>query len=97
MGFGYGLTEALPTEQGRVVPGSLAEYKIPCQQDIPTLTMELITDAPGPGPYGAKGIGELVPGALPAAIANAVHDAVGVRVLDLPVTSEKVYDLLKSR
>jgi CO/xanthine dehydrogenase Mo-binding subunit len=38
-----------------------------------------------------------VPGALPAAIANAVHDAVGVRVLDLPVTSEKVYDLLKSR
>jgi CO/xanthine dehydrogenase Mo-binding subunit len=90
MGFGYALSETLPVEDGRVTAGSLAEYKIPCQQDIPSLTMRLITDAPGPGPYGAKGIGELVPGALPAAIANAVHDAIGVRVLDLPITAEKI-------
>jgi CO/xanthine dehydrogenase Mo-binding subunit len=90
MGFGYALSETLPVEDGRVTAGSLAEYKIACQQDIPSLTMRLITDAPGPGPYGAKGIGELVPGALPAAIANAVHDAIGVRILDLPITAEKI-------
>jgi CO/xanthine dehydrogenase Mo-binding subunit len=97
MGLGCALTEDLPTEAGQVLARNLGEYKIPCQEDIPPLKHLLITDAPGPGPYGAKGIGELVPGALPAAIANAVHDATGVRIFDLPITAERVQRGLAAR
>jgi CO/xanthine dehydrogenase Mo-binding subunit len=50
----------------------------------------LITDAPGPGPFGAKSAGELANPAVAAAIANAIDAAVGVRVMSLPITAEKV-------
>ena len=49
------------------------------------------------GPYGAKGMGEIVTNAAMAAIGNAIEDAVGVRLTDLPLTAEKVYAALKER
>ena len=51
----------------------------------------MVTEDPGPGPFGAKSAGELANPAVGAAVANAVHAACGVRVMSLPVTAEKIW------
>jgi CO/xanthine dehydrogenase Mo-binding subunit len=81
---------------GRVETASLADYKLPTSQDIAPYESVWITSAPGFGPYGAKSIGELTTPLLPAALSNAVYDAVGVRIVDLPLTAEKVYGALRA-
>jgi xanthine dehydrogenase molybdenum-binding subunit len=65
-------------------------YKIPRADDIPTIASAMIEIPEQEGPFGAKGVGE--PGSVPTApaIANAVFDAVGVRIRDLPITPEKI-------
>jgi CO/xanthine dehydrogenase Mo-binding subunit len=87
--------EELVMVDGRVVTANLGDYKIPTIADVPKLRVVLITDAPGPGPFGAKSVGELANGAIVGAIANAVADAVGARVFSLPVTAEKVFAALR--
>jgi CO/xanthine dehydrogenase Mo-binding subunit len=57
----------------------------------------LVKGKNGPGPYEAKGIGEHANVSPPAAIANAVHDAVGVRLFDIPVTAEKVFNAIQDK
>jgi CO/xanthine dehydrogenase Mo-binding subunit len=94
-GLGQALMEELRLEDGRVTTTNLGDYKIPTIADAPPLRLLLITDAPGPGPFGAKSAGELANPAVGAAIANAVDDAVGARVMSLPITAEKVHGLLK--
>jgi CO/xanthine dehydrogenase Mo-binding subunit len=81
---------------GRVETASLADYKLPTSQDIATYESVWITDAPGTGPYGAKSIGELTTPLIPAALSNAVYDAVGVRIVDLPLSAERVYLALRA-
>jgi CO/xanthine dehydrogenase Mo-binding subunit len=81
-------------DDGRVTTASLGDYKLPCALDIPTCEIELITDAPGDGPYGAKAVGELTNPLAPPAIANAVHAAVGVWITQLPITAERVFRAL---
>jgi len=94
-GIGFALMEELRFEDGRVTTGSLGDYKIPTMQDIPELKTALLPPAPrGNGPYGVKGIGEIPTIPTAAAIANAIADACGVRIRDLPMTSEKVYRAL---
>ncbi|HZA23242.1 MAG TPA: molybdopterin cofactor-binding domain-containing protein, partial [Dehalococcoidia bacterium] len=95
-GIGYALTEELQVEEGRVVNVSFGEYKIPSIKDIPRLETVVLESESGPGPYNAKGIGENPVGPVAPAIANAVADAVGVRIKDLPITAEKVYQALSS-
>jgi xanthine dehydrogenase molybdenum-binding subunit len=97
MAIGASLTEELISDNGKVTTQNLGEYKIPSIADIPELKTVLIHSDGGPGPYEAKGIGEHANVSPPAAIANAVDDAVGVRVFDLPITSEKIHNALKSR
>ena len=92
--IGYALTEALEVEEGRVNCTNLGEYKMPTIRDIPELRTALLEPGEGPGPYGAKGIGENPLGPAAPAIANAVADAVGARVKSLPITSERVYRAL---
>ena len=92
--IGYALTEGLEVVEGRVNCVSLGEYKMPTTEDIPELRTVLLEPGGGPGPYGAKGIGENPLGPVAPAIANAVADAVGARVKSLPITSEKVYRAL---
>ena len=94
-GLGFATMEELATEDGKIVTLNLGDYRIPCMKDIPALKTVLIEDPVGPGPYAAKQIGEnsIVPTA--AAIANALDDAVGVRLFDLPVTAEKIFFALK--
>jgi CO/xanthine dehydrogenase Mo-binding subunit len=93
-GIGYGLTEDLATEDGRVITTSFADYKLPSIADIPELRTVLLEPTVGMGPYGVKGIGEHSNAQTAPAIANAVEAAVGVRIHDLPVTAEKVYQAL---
>jgi len=64
--------------------------------DIPELTTILLETKHGPAPYEGKAIGELTNVPLPAAIANAVFDACGVRITELPITAEKVYEALQA-
>ena len=98
MGFGYGLIEHIAyDESGKVLAPNLGEYKIPNIKDMPTLETTILQSAFGSGPYNSMSIGEtaLIPTA--AAIANAVEDAVGVRIKSLPITAEKVLNGLKGR
>ncbi len=96
-GLGFALMEELRTEEGRISTLSLGDFKLPTVRDIPPLTTVLIEDPVGPGPFHAKAIGEGSISAVAPAIANAVADACGVRVLDLPITAEKVYFALEDR
>jgi CO/xanthine dehydrogenase Mo-binding subunit len=98
MAIGAGLMEELIDDQGKVTTTNLGEYKIPNILDIPKFKTVLVKGGKnGPGPYEAKGIGEHANVTPPAAIANAVHDACGVRLFDVPVTAEKVYAALRGK
>jgi CO/xanthine dehydrogenase Mo-binding subunit len=96
-GFGYGLIEYLPVQEGRVEVANFGEYKIPNIQDIPPLKTVIVASASGVGPYKVKGIGENPISPVAPAIANAIEDAVGVRIRDLPITAEKVYAALSEK
>ena len=95
-GLGYALSEELRFDGGECVNGTMADYKIPTALDCPKFTPLVIEVPHAEGPYGAKGLGE--PGLAPtaAAIANAIYDACGVRLYDLPMTAEKVYAALQN-
>jgi len=94
-GLGFALTEELIIDEGKVQNPNLGEYKLPNIQDIPELQTVLVPGASGPVPYSGKAIGESSNVPLAAAIANAVADACGVRIMDLPITAEKVYRALR--
>jgi xanthine dehydrogenase molybdenum-binding subunit len=97
-GVGYALYEEVLTDQGRILNPGFTDYKIPgtCEMDFP-IHLEFVEPDDPAGPYGAKGTGEsgLVPTA--PAIANAIHDAVGVRIRHLPITPEKVLEALRAK
>jgi xanthine dehydrogenase molybdenum-binding subunit len=96
-GVGYGLIEHLPVNEGRVEVAHFGEYKIPTSKDIPALKTVVLESASGVGPYKVKGIGENPISPVAPAIANAIEDAVGVRIRDLPITAEKVYAAMRLR
>ncbi|MFW6135729.1 MAG: xanthine dehydrogenase family protein molybdopterin-binding subunit [Chloroflexota bacterium] len=93
-GIGWALMEELKVEQGRPQAPSLSEYLIPTAKDLPKTQAIILESGTGVGPFGAKGIGE--PALTPAApaVANAVADAIGVRIHDLPITPERVLKAL---
>lgn len=96
-GLGFALMEELRVEDGRVTTLSFGDYKIPSMRDIPPLKTVLLPSEDGVGPYLVKGIGENSNTPVAAAIANAVADAIGVRIRDLPITAERVYRALKAQ
>ena len=95
MGMGYGLMEQVVIDAGKVITTNFGENKIPSIRDIPVLKTVVQEFGVGNGPYGAMSIGEPPVVPVAAAIANAVHDAVGVRIYDLPITAEKVLRALQ--
>jgi CO/xanthine dehydrogenase Mo-binding subunit len=97
MAMGAALMEEMPLEEGKITTTNLGEYKLPTIADIPDLKTVLVRSPVGPGPYEAKAIGEMANVSPPAAIANAVANAVGVRLFDLPITAEKIYKALKGK
>ena len=98
MGMGYGTIEELATDDGgKVMTANLGDYKIPNIKDIPNLKTAIVQSKTGSGPYNSMSIGETAIIPTAAAIANAVEDAVGVRIKSLPITAEKVLIALKGR
>jgi CO/xanthine dehydrogenase Mo-binding subunit len=95
MGIGQGIMEELIMDHGRIANSNLGDYKLPTSADIPELTTVLVQSDGGVGPMNAKPIGEFANNGPPAAIANAIADAVGVRLFELPLSAEKIYYLLK--
>ena len=94
MGIGYALTEEIKVADG-VSNASFATYLIPTSFDVPgEIEVEVIEDPEPTGPFGAKGFAEGSTDPVAAAIANAVSDAIGIRVERLPMTGERIYDLL---
>jgi len=96
-GIGYALTENMILKEGKILNPDLANYKILTSKDIPHIETLIIEDPSPIGPYGAKGVGE--PGLVPTApaIANAIYNAIGVRMAELPITPEKILKALASK
>jgi CO/xanthine dehydrogenase Mo-binding subunit len=90
MGVGFALQEEILFRDGMQINPNLTNYIMPTSLDMPEIEVELVDNYDPTGPFGAKGAGE--PTAVPtaAAILNAIHDAVGVRITSLPATAEKV-------
>lgn len=93
-GMGYALMEEFVLEEGHIKTPSLSEYLIPTAMDFPSTKVIILESGSGVGPFGAKGIGEPSLTPAPAAVANAVADAIGARIFDLPLTPEKVLNAL---
>jgi len=94
-GLGLAVSEELVSSEGRITTSHLGDYKLPTEADIPPLETVLVSSPGGSGPYEAKAIGELANNPPPAAIANAVADAFGVRLFELPLTADRVYRALR--
>ena len=96
-GIGYALGEKMIYKNGRLMNGNFLDYKMPTVKDVPPVQAVIVETDEKDGPFGAKGIGE--PGLVPTApaIANAIYDAVGVRIKDLPITPEKILKALKEK
>ncbi|MDZ4133780.1 MAG: xanthine dehydrogenase family protein molybdopterin-binding subunit [Dethiobacteria bacterium] len=93
-GLGMSSYEGYLFDGGRVANASLTDYRIPTSLDVPDIVPIFIENEDPEGPYGAKGLGEIVQIPVIGAVANAVADATGVRITDLPITAEKVYQAL---
>lgn len=96
-GQGYALSEEMLYEEGRLITPSFSEYLMPTAMDMPKVECIILESRSGVGPYGAKGIGEPAMTPVAPAIANAVADAIGVRVFEMPITPERIVQALKRR
>ncbi|NIO11506.1 MAG: molybdopterin-dependent oxidoreductase [Deltaproteobacteria bacterium] len=94
-GLGFATMEETPLADGHVTTANLGEFKIPTPREIPDLTTVLLESPTGPTPYHGKAIAEIPNAPTAAAIANAVADAIGIRLFELPLTAERVYKSLK--
>ena len=94
MSLGYALCEQLILDEGLVMNPSFADYKLMTSLEIPEIEVRFVGKPDPSGPFGAKGLGEH--GCIPtaAALANAVYDALGVRIFDLPLTPDKIVNAL---
>jgi carbon-monoxide dehydrogenase large subunit len=96
-GVGFALMEENAIVDGRITTLNMGDAKLPCIADIPPLHTVLVETPTGPTPFAGKAIAEMPNVPTAAAIANAIADATGVRIFDLPLTSEKIYRALKEK
>ncbi len=97
MGLGYALREKLKLDEGRVINAEFSEYPIFFAHDVPKVH-SIILESPLPaGPFGAKGVGELADFGIAPAVANAVENAIGVRITELPLDAERVLEAAESQ
>lgn len=99
-GLGTGMMEELKLDEksGRVINASLMDYKIPTAADVPGVMEAHFVETPQEdGPYGARGVGEHTMIPTPAAVANALSDACGIQLFEMPITAERVWRALNRR
>ena len=98
MQLGFSMFEKMHIDGGQVTNASLADYKIPGMHDVPlVMENETVDTTQENGPFGAKGVGELATFGVSPAIANAIDDAIGVRLTELPLTAEAVFRALRAK
>jgi CO/xanthine dehydrogenase Mo-binding subunit len=99
MQLGFSLFEKMQFDaEGQLRNASFAEYKIPGFHDIPDeIVNEAVVSQSSTGPFGGKGVGETGTFGVSPAIANAIHDAVGVRLTSLPMNPEAVFDAISAK
>jgi len=96
MQLGFTLYEDMVFDGGQVTNASFADYKIPGFRDIPNMESDWVTSSQENGPFGAKGVGESATFGVSPAIANAIHDAVGIRLTELPIKKETLMRALRA-
>ena len=96
-GLGFALMEENPMIDGKIATLTMGESKMPCMADVPPLKTVLVESPTGPTPFGGKAIAENPNVPTAAAIANAVADACGARIFDLPLSPEKVFWALQGK
>ena len=96
-GVGTTLMEEIKIELGKTLNPNFVDYKVPTSLDMPEMIPILVEATHERGPYGAKGLGEPALAPTAPAIANAIYDAVGVRIKELPITPDKVLKALKDK
>lgn len=96
-GLGFGLMEDYLEVDGVPWTWNLHDYIIPTSKDVPDIKSIVLESGSGKGPFGAKGIGEPAISAAGPAAANAVKDAIGIRVTHLPITAERIFFALRQR
>ena len=94
---GYTFYEDLKFKDGRITNPNFANYRLPRSLGTPPMETILVETNDPEGPFGAKGMGEAALLPTSAAIANAIHDAIGVRIKELPITPEKIIKALKKK
>jgi CO/xanthine dehydrogenase Mo-binding subunit len=96
-GLGYAVMEEFKLQDGKITTPSLSEYLLPTSLDMQPVQAIILESGSGVGPFGSKGIGE--PSLTPAApaVANAVADAIGVRIHELPLSPERVLRALDEK
>jgi CO/xanthine dehydrogenase Mo-binding subunit len=98
MQLGFTMFEKMHLDGGQVTNASLADYKIPGFHDVPiTMDNSHVDTTQSNGPFGAKGVGEVATFCVSPAIANAIDDAVGVRLMELPLNPEAVYRAIRAK
>lgn len=94
-GLGWALFEnVIYDENGQLLTSNLMDYALPHSYDVPNIQIELVEIPSDLGPFGAKGVGEPPVVPVGAAIANAIHDAVGARIAQMPITPERLFQAL---
>lgn len=97
MSQGWTLSEQLFYDGGQMLNPSFREYKLPLSVNTPKIKPIIVESIDPEGPYGAKDAGEVLVHTGPAAIANAIYNAIGVRIKDLPITPDKILKALKEK
>jgi CO/xanthine dehydrogenase Mo-binding subunit len=98
MHLGFTMFEKMHIDGGQVTNASLADYKIPGFHDLPTkLESHYVEHDQSNGPFGAKGVGEVATFCVGPALANAIDDACGVRIMEMPLNAETVYRALRKK
>jgi CO/xanthine dehydrogenase Mo-binding subunit len=97
MQLGFTMFEKMQIDSGQVTNASLADYKIPSVLDVPRMENEAVAAHQSNGPFGAKGVGETATFCVSPAIANAIDDACGVRLTELPLGPEAVLRALRAK
>ncbi|MEQ1575764.1 MAG: molybdopterin cofactor-binding domain-containing protein, partial [Vicinamibacterales bacterium] len=98
MGVGFALQEEMLFDSsGRLINPNLTNYIMPTSLDMPSVEVDIVDSYDETGPFGAKGVGEPTCVSTAAAILNAIHNAVGVRVTSLPATAEKVFAAIQAK
>ena len=95
MGLGQAVSEDMRYVQGQIMNANFFDYRIPYSVDTPEMDVSIIESNDGEGPYGAKEAGEGPIHPVLPSIGNAIHDAVGIRMMELPITPDKILNKVR--